>query len=287
MKTDARVQIDPARVERAIWRMAEFGADGETGVSRTVYSPEWIGATQELGAWLQAAGLRVTHDAVGNVWGRLDGTGGGKAIVTGSHIDSQTPGGRYDGALGIIAGYIAVTALNEQFGLPQRPIEVLAFCEEEGSRFPDARFWGSQAITGLLTPERAEEVRGFAGESIGDAMRAIGLDPALVATARRDDIDTFIELHIEQGPILEHAGVPVAIVHAITGIRHATVTLHGTANHAGAFPMDLRRDPMAAAAEIISGVIDTAHRMGRPAVTTVGRMVAEPNFPAIIPECVQ
>ena len=115
-------------------------------------------------------------------------------------------------------------------------------------------------------------------------MRAIGLNPMRIPEAVRDDLDAFIELHIEQGPILEQAGLPVGIVHAITGIRHYVVELTGTANHAGAFPMDLRRDPMAGAAEIISGVVNTAHRMGRPAVTTVGRMLVEPNGPAIVPD---
>src|ERR671923_132510 len=107
----------------------------------------------------------------------------------------------------------------------------------------------------------------------------IAVDPARIPEAARDDIDTFIELHIEQGPVLEHAGLPVGIVTGITGLRHYVVEVRGEANHAGAFPMDLRRDPMAGAAEIISGVINTAQRMGRPAVTTVGRIFAEPNYP--------
>ena len=102
-------------------------------------------------------------------------------------------------------------------------------------------------------------------------MRQVGLDPARIAEAQRDDIDRYLELHIEQGPLLEQAGLPVGIVTGITGPREYWVKLHGRADHAGARPMDLRRDPMAGAAEIISGVINTAHRMGRPAVTTVGR----------------
>ncbi|MCC6791369.1 MAG: hydantoinase/carbamoylase family amidase, partial [Thermomicrobiales bacterium] len=228
--------------------------------------------------------MTVRMDAVGNVWGRLEGTEGGKAIVSGSHIDSQRPGGRYDGALGAIAGLIAIRTLREQFGPPRRPLEALALCEEEGSRFPATNFWGSRAITGRIQPGEAEALRGYADESIAGAMRAVGLDPARIPEAERDDIDTFIELHIEQGPILEQAGLPVAVVNAITGIRHYLIEVEGTANHAGAFPMDLRRDPMLAAGEILTGVINTAHRTGRPAVTTVGRMAVEPNGPAIVPE---
>ena len=125
---------------------------------------------------------------------------------------------------------------------------------------------------------------GYDGESMADAMRGVGLDPARIPEARRDDIATFIELHIEQGPLLEQVHVPVGIVSGFPGIRHYVVELRGRSDHAGAMPMDLRRDPLAGAAEIINGVITHAAQLGRPAVTTVGRLLVEPNFPAIVPE---
>jgi allantoate deiminase len=277
------IEIDPTLVERYVMQLGTFGAYGETGVWRTVYSPEWVGATKQYAAWCEEAGLRVRHDAVGSVWGVLPGTHQGKSIVTGSHIDTQRPGGRYDGALGALAALIALKALKEQFGRPKRTLEAVAFCEEESSRFPNTNFWESRAITGRIKPGSAETMVGYDGEIMADVMRTVGLDPARIPEAKRDDIDSFIELHVEQGPILEQAGYPIAIVDAITGIRHYRVSLTGVQNHAGAFPMDLRRDPMAGFAEIASGVIDTAHRMGRPAVTTVGRVTVEPNFPAVIP----
>ncbi len=280
----AGIRVDSVLVERAVLELAMEGAHGETGVWRTVYSPEWVAAADRYTAWCEEAGLRVHRDAVGNVWGRLDGTDGGKAIVSGSHLDSQRPGGRYDGALGAIAALVAIRTLKERFGPPKRPLEAVALCEEEGSRFPSANFWGSRAITGAIAPDDPETTHGYDGESIAEAMREVGLEPERIPEAERDDLDAFVELHIEQGPILEQSGLPVGIVNAITGIRHYVVELRGTANHAGAFPMDLRRDPMAGAAEIISGVVATAHRMGRPAVTTVGRVVVEPNGPAIVPE---
>jgi allantoate deiminase len=280
---NVNIEIDPALVERYIMELARFGAYGDTGVWRTVYSPEWVAATDQYAAWCEEAGLHVRRDAVGSVWGRLEGTAGGKAIVSGSHIDSQRPGGRYDGALGALAGLIALRTLKERFGSPKRPLECLAFCEEEGSRFPAANFWGSRAVTGRIAPDEPERLRGYEGETIGDAMRAVGLDPARISEAARDDIDTFVELHIEQGPVLEHAGLPVGIVTGITGLRHYVVELRGQANHAGAFPMDLRRDPMVGAAEIIAGVLGHAAAVGRPAVTTVGRIQADPNYPAIVP----
>lgn len=280
------IEIDADRVERFVMELAAFGAQGETGVWRPVYTPEWVGAADRFESWCIEAGLAVHRDAVGNIWGRLQGRDGGASIASGSHIDTQCPGGRYDGALGAIAALVAVSALKAQFGQPKRTLEVLALCEEEGSRFATAGFWGSRAVIGKIGPEDADITIGRSGETMAAAMRAVGLDPARIPEARRTAIDTFVELHIEQGPILEQAGLPVAIVDAITGMRHTEYVLTGVANHAGAFPMDLRKDPMAGFAEIASGLIDTAHRMGRPAVTTVGRVAVDPNGPAIIPRAV-
>lgn len=277
-------RVDPALVEKCIMSLAEHGAYGETGVARATYTPEWSAAQELVSKWCRDAGMDVRMDAVGNVWGRVEGTEGGKSIVSGSHIDSQCPGGRYDGALGVIAAYIAIGALRERFGRPKRTLEVVSLCEEEGSRYPAANFWGSRAITGRIAPGDVDAVRALDGGTIADGMRAVGLDPTRTDDAIRNDIETYVELHIEQGPMLEQAGVPVAIVTGITGIREYWVTLRGRADHAGARPMDLRRDPMAGAAEIISGAINTAHRMGRPAVTTVGRMTVEPNASPIVPE---
>ncbi|EPO4650771.1 allantoate amidohydrolase [Klebsiella pneumoniae] len=278
------IDVSPQLVEEYIMTLAKYGASHETGVWRTVYSPEWVEATDQYARWCEESGLAVKRDAVGNVWGVLEGSEKGKSIVSGSHIDSQTPGGRYDGALGALAALIALRCLKQQFGQPKRTLEAIAFCEEESSRFPAANFWGSRAITGRIRPEDVDNIIGFDGKSIGEAMRDIGLDPARIPEAKRDDIDTFIELHIEQGPILEQAGLPVGIVTAVTGIRHYEVELRGTQNHAGAFPMDLRRDPMQGFAEIASGVVNTAHRWGRPAVTTVGRVNVSPNATAVIPD---
>ena len=281
---ETRIEIDRDLVERYVHDLARHGAYGETGVWRTVYSPEWVAAQTEIIGWMTEAGLDVRVDAVGNVWGRIQGSEGGPSVVTGSHFDSQRPGGRFDGVMGIIAGVIAVRTLLKQFGPPRTTMEVVALCEEEASRFPTANFWGSSAITGRIKPGDVDTTLDYDGVPISRAMRDVGLDPDRAGEAKRDDIGTFIELHIEQGPLLEQLDLPVAIVSAITGIRTYIVELKGTANHAGAFPMDLRRDPMAGAAEIIAGVINTAHRWGRPAVTTVGRIQAEPNYPAIVPD---
>jgi len=281
------ILIEENAVREAIMELAEYGRFGKTGVRRLVYTPEWSDAMAACRAWAEKAGLETRIDAVGNLWARLAGRVEGSAFVTGSHIDSQKSGGRYDGALGAIAGILSLAALKEQFGTPERSLEAVVLCEEEGSRFPTAGFWGSRAIVGKTTVEDTQTTLDFNGETIGAAMREVGLDPVRVGEAKRDDIAGFIELHIEQGPVLEDAGRPVAIVDAITGIAQFEVSLVGEQNHAGAFPMDLRRDPMAGFAEIASRVIDHAHRLGRPAVTTVGRCHVDPGGSAIIPRQVQ
>ena len=285
--SERTIQIDPATVESHVMSLARHGAWGETGVWRPVYSPEWIAAQDEVAEWFDAAGLHVWRDAVGNVWGRIEGTDGSPgSIATGSHIDSQTPGGRYDGALGVISGFLAVKSLLEQHGRPRKTLEVVSMCEEESSRFAATNFWGSRGIAGMIEPHEPDHLISYDGKRMSDLMRELGLNPDRIPEAKRDDINAWVELHIEQGPLLETAGLPVAVVNAITGIRHYEITITGRSDHAGARPIDDRRDPMHGAAEIIGRVIDTALEMGRPAVTTVGRMSVDPNFPAIVPQSV-
>jgi allantoate deiminase len=280
------IQIDPALVERRVMELARIGQCHETGVCRAVYTPEWVAAQEVVARWFAEAGLATRRDAVGSVWGRVEGSVGGKAIVSGSHIDTQLPGGRYDGALGVIAALTAIEALTRQFGPPKRPLEAISFCEEEGSRYQGAEFWGSRAICGQIAPGVTEELRDRDGVSIGDAMRAVGLDPARIPEAARDDLEAFIELHVEQGPILEQAGLPVGVVNVINGARNYLVEVEGVSNHAGAMPMDLRRDPLIGASEMFIAVSENALRMGRPAVSTVGYVNVAPGWPAIIPRTV-
>jgi allantoate deiminase len=280
------IDVDAGLIERHLLELARHGAHGETGVWRTVYSPEWVAAQDQVTAWFAEAGLDVRRDAVGNVWGRLTGDRERPVIASGSHIDSQTPGGRYDGALGVIGALVALRTLRERFGRPRRTIEAVSLCEEEASRFHATNFWGSRAITGSIEPDEAERIRDFDGVSMAEAMRAVGLDPRGIPEAARDDIETWIELHIEQGPVLETAGLPVGIVDAITAIRHYVVQLVGRSDHAGARPMQGRLDPMAGFAEIVTAVIGVALEAGPPAVTTVGRIQVEPNLPSAVPDMV-
>lgn len=281
------IKIETAEVGQFLDDLSQYGAFAGTGVCRVVYSPEWVRAVEACRTWAIQNGIEVRSDAVGNLWARIPGRDAGPSIVTGSHIDSQRSGGRFDGALGAVCGFVALKALRDQLGMPRRTLEAVILCEEEGSRFPTAAFWGSRAIVGKISDRDPDDVRDFEGMSIADAMRNVGLDPARIPEARRDDIGAFVELHIEQGPVLEDAGLSVAIVDAITGIAQFEVTLTGEQNHAGAFPMDLRKDPMAGFAEIAGRVIDHAHRLGRPAVTTVGRCQVDPGGAAIVPQSVR
>lgn len=277
------INIDSKMLEDWIMTISKAGHHGETGVWRTLYSPEWVEATNIFSNWVTEAGLACRMDGVGNVWGTLKGEKDSLSIVSGSHIDTQCPGGRYDGTLGILTALAAIKSLKEQFGEPKKTLEVVALCEEEASRFPSANFWGSRGITGAIDPDEVFKLKDFDGITMHDAMQSVGLDPNTILKAKRTDIDCFIELHIEQGPILENSNSPVGIVDAITGVRQSHIWLKGEANHAGAFPMDLRRDPMACFAEISNALISAAEQRGRPSVLTIGSCSVKPNRAGIIP----
>ena len=267
------MRIDGALLEQRLDELYKIGTEPGGGAYRPLYGTAWAEAGDCIERWMKKAGLEARRDAVGNLWGRLDGTKKGKVIVTGSHIDTVRHGGRLDGALGIVAGLTAVEALLKEKGKPRRTLEVVAICEEEGSRFA-TNFWGSRAIVGAIdSPDAA----------MGEAMRERGLDPATVASAARDDIDTFVELHIEQGAVLETANVPLAVVSAIVGTAHLELAVTGRPDHAGTTPMDMRRDALAGAAAMVQAVESIARSLGKPAVATVGKIRAEPDQINVVP----
>ena len=259
-----------------------IGAEPMGGAYRPLYSAAWARACDLVESWMRDAGLKTHRDAVGNIWGRADGADADKSIVTGSHIDTVRNGGRLDGALGICAGLTAVEGLLKARGKPRRTLEVLAICEEEGSRF-NANFWGSRAIVGAVAPREAEIAKDPAGVTIAEAMRERGLDPAAIPAAGRKDLHTFVELHIEQGAILESSGTPLGIVSAIVGTAHLEVVVSGRADHAGTTPMDLRRDAMAGAAAMIQAIESVARSLGKPAVATVGKLDVSPDQINVVP----
>jgi len=263
--------IDGARLERRLDELYAIGAEPDGGTFRPLYGEAWVAAGQLVERWMKDAGLETRRDAVGNLWGRVGGSG--TAIVTGSHIDTVRHGGRLDGALGIVAGLTAVEALLRDKGKPKRTLEVVAICEEEGSRF-NTNFWGSRAITGGID---------HVPDDIAAAMRERGLDPGKVAAAARNDIDMFVELHIEQGAVLEASGKPLAVVSAIVGTAHLELVVTGRPDHAGTTPMEMRRDALAGAAAMIQAIESIARSLGAPAVATVGKIRAEPDQINVIP----
>lgn len=260
-------------LERRLDELYAIGAQPDGGTYRGLYDDAWATAVERVERWFKDAGLKTRRDAVGNLWGRFEGSDKGKSIVTGSHIDTVRGGGRLDGALGIVAGLTAVESLVKEHGKPRRTLEVVAICEEEGSRF-QTNFWGSRAIVG--TTDRVDP-------DIAAAMRQRGFDPTRVGDAAREDIDTFLELHIEQGAVLESSGVPVAVVSAIVGTAHLEVSVSGRPDHAGTTPMTLRQDALAGAAAMIQAVESIARSLGPPAVATVGRIRVEPDQMNVVP----
>jgi len=276
------VEIDERRLLRRLDDLAQRGALPHGGIYRPLYSPQWSSAMEIVTTWMKEAGLLVRRDGVGNVWGRIEGSRGGRVIATGSHIDTVRGGGALDGALGVVAGIEAVTSLWQRFGRSTRILECVAICEEEGSRF-DTNFWGARAIADRLEPGEADRVRDTDGVTLADAMRAVGLDPATAATAVRRDLDVFVELHIEQGPILEEHGPRLGVVTTIAGTAHIEITVRGQPDHAGAMAMDRRHDAFLGAAAMTLAIADAAVRMGHPAVATVGTIAVEPSQVNVVP----
>src|SRR5690349_11091456 len=224
VRTAELVEIDERRLLRRLDDLAQRGALAGGGIYRALYTPSWKSAMELVTSWLKEGQLFPRRDSVGNVWGRIEGSRGGRVIVTGSHIDTVRGGGALDGALGVVAGLEAVASLVAASGRPTRILECVAICEEEGSRF-NTNFWGARAIADRLEPDEASRVRDQSGTTLADAMRSVGLDPAKAAQAVRRDIDTFVEMHIEQGPVLDDAGERLGVVTTIAGTAHLEIVV--------------------------------------------------------------
>ncbi|MGG6309651.1 M20 family metallo-hydrolase [Paenibacillus macerans] len=262
-------------------KLASFSDPGP-GVTRLLYSPEWAGAQRFLLERMAESGLDSFADGVGNVYGRLSGSRSSERVVlTGSHIDTVVNGGKYDGAYGVAASVTALQHLYRAYGPPLRTLVAVSFAEEEGSRFP-LTFWGSGHLTGLYDGREAAGCRDEAGVTLQEAMADCQLGPRRPAP-RCGDIAAYVELHVEQGIVLERSETQIGIVSAIAGQRRFAVTVEGTANHAGTTPMGLRRDALAAAADLTLRLEALAAEAGDPLVATVGRLDVRPNTPNVIP----
>ena len=274
--------IDRKRLGRRMTELARIGGDG-TAVSRLGLSVDEQRARDLVGGWLSAKGAIVRRDAAANVFARFGDEG--ETILVGSHLDSVPEGGRFDGALGVLCAVEALESLVEAKTKLRRPVEVVAWADEEGARFGVGLF-GSTAAFGRLGRGVGDR-RDRDGVSIADALRALGErgDPA---AARRDptELAAYLELHIEQGPRLDAAGLPLGVVSDIVGIYHARVTIRGRADHAGATVMTARADALAAASEIVLAVERIA-RGRSDSVGTVGEIRVRPGAKNVVPgECV-
>ncbi len=277
------LQIDASMLLRYVEALGSIGWQAEGGIVRPVYSAAWVQAREQLAEWMRAAGLDVREDSVGNLFGRLRGVDESRTILTGSHLDTVPLGGKFDGALGILAGLTAVRSLREQAGQPRRSLEVVALCEEEGSRF-QAHYWGTRGILGLIQADELERLRDDQGMTIAEAMRAAGLPPERYREAVRRDLDAFVELHIEQGRVLFDERVDLGIVQAIVGLQQRWVIVRGRADHAGTTPMDLRRDALQAAAQMAVEITRLVEQEGRPAVVTLGKWEVKPGAVNVVPD---
>lgn len=262
--------------------LGEFGKDPKGGVSRLLYTKEWVEGQHALKQWMDDEGLETKFDDIGNLFGTLIGKNTNETILTGSHVDTVTNGGKLDGAYGIVAGILAIKYLKKHFGQPLRNIEVVSMAEEEGSRFPYS-FWGSKNIIGLAKREDVETIKDFDGVPFTEAMKKAGFDFRDETKAIRNDLKAFVEVHIEQGSVLETEKIAIGVVNSIVGQRRYTVEIIGEANHAGTTPMGYRKDAVFAASHMIHEIITMAKETGDPLVTTVGKFEAYPNIVNVVP----
>ena len=271
---------------RVMARADELAAISETPdvLTRVYLSPQHLEANQRAARWMTQAGMTVWQDSVGNICGRYEGEQeGAPAILLGSHLDTVRNAGRYDGMLGVLAAIEVVHGLHQQGRRLKQAIEIVGFCDEEGTRF-GITLLGSRGITGTW-PESWLAQTDADGVSVAQAMVLAGLDPARIhlAARRPEEIAAYLELHIEQGPCLEQEGLALGVVEAINGARRLNCRFTGEAGHAGTVPMSHRKDALAAAAEWMVRVETLTREQGVNRVATVGTLRCAPGAVNVIP----
>ena len=275
------VPINGERLLQRIAELAEIGKiEGTNGCSRLAFSDADREGRDLVVTWMRDLGLTVTIDAVGNVIASTHVDGAGGAVMAGSHIDTVGTGGRYDGNLGVLAGLEVIEAAIASGVELKRPLAIAFFSNEEGSRYPPDMM-GSLAYAGGMSVEAVLEVEGKDGTVVGEELERIGYRgtapcPGVVPHA-------FVELHIEQGPVLDNEDIQIGIVEGVQGISWTELVLVGQSNHAGTTPMSLRKDPMRVAAEVVTAVRSIATEMGGTQVATVGSLHLHPNLVNVVP----
>jgi allantoate deiminase len=278
--------INSGRLQQHFEAMSLIGKIGETGTNRPAHSPTEKEAFEVAASWMQEAGMKTHIDNFGNLIGRLHGKNPElPVLMMGSHLDSQPYGGRFDGVAGVLCAIEVVKALTENKIQPERSIEVISFADEEGWRF-NKGLYGSKGILGKLDPEDIER-KDKEGVSRRQALIDFGCDPekSKLDEYKPGSIFCYLELHIEQGPVLDIATKPIGVVSGISGPIWWTVKLKGMAGHAGSVPMPLRKDALLGAAEITLALNKIATQVpGAPTVGTVGTMNVFPASRNIIAE---
>jgi len=258
-------------------------SEDEEHLTRLFLSPQHKACAQAVMSAMRAAGMTARLDAIGNVVGRYEAAApGAKTLITGSHIDTVRDAGAYDGNLGVALPIACIAELDARGQRLPYAIEVIAFGDEEGVRFPTT-LSGSRSIAGTFDPA-VLSVTDAEGVRLRDALTAFGCDPDAIAgeARRRETVAAFVEVHIEQGPVLEVEGLPVGTVTAINGASRFAITVEGMAGHAGTVPMHLRRDALAGAAEMIAA-IEARAAAENGLVATVGRLAVAPGAINVIP----
>jgi ureidoglycolate amidohydrolase len=273
-------------LQAAIDRLAEFNDDPDAGgITREVFTPTYAAGLAWVAERMRDAGLETREDAFGNLWGRWTGADpAAPSVVTGSHVDTTLNAGRYDGVVGVLGAIEAVRALRDAGHAPRRSIEVIAFAGEE-PRFGTGCI-GSRALVGALDRADLDRLRDRDGVSLAQALAGAGLDPDRIGEAVLDPdaVHAFVELHIEQGVVLETLGEAIGVVTAIAAPHDLRLTFRGAATHAGATPMDLRRDALAGAAEAMLELERLARESGSgTTVGTVGVLRVRPGAINVVP----
>jgi N-carbamoyl-L-amino-acid hydrolase len=275
------IQVNEERLWQSLMDMGQVGALPHGGCCRAALSAEDKAGRDLFVRWCRDAGCEVAFDQVGNIYARRPGRDGSRAAcATGSHLDTQPHGGKFDGIYGVMAGLEVVRSLNDAGIETVAPVEVIVWTNEEGVRF-DPPLAGSSAFAGVVDVQSVHAARTRDGTTVREDLEAIGYLGEALPGSR--PLDCFVEAHIEQGPILEAEDKVIGVVTQIQGIRWSRVTVTGVDSHAGTTPMNRRRDALVGAAEIIVAL----HRLGRehdPSVRlTVGKIEVEPNSGATIP----
>ena len=275
------LKIDSDRLQEAFDDYSKIGATEADGLHRLALSDEDREVRDRFRRDLEALGLDVRIDELGNMFARREGTDpDADPVLIGSHLDSQPFGGRYDGQLGVLSALETLRALEDADLDTQRPVEIVNWTNEEGVRFENPML-GSGVFTGVISVEEALEISDDDGRSVGEELKRIGYAGDHPCEAH--DIHAHIELHIEQGPKLEQHGTSIGVVEGIYGMSWLRATIDGEADHAGPTPMHTRTDALAAATEAIEKIETLPTRLSEGAVTTVGRISVEPDSINVIP----